>query len=107
MVAGCWEDVIPSVHYLPHLVFFGVFIFALAPVLYYYQRRNPNPRFRPGLGEMTMISVFTLFVGGLACFFLGNVFRGDQKSPEKSDHGAGWSSGTSAPQEKSSRRGKD
>lgn len=97
-------------YYLPHLVFFGVFIFALVPVLYYYHRRNPNPRFRPGVGEMTMISVVALFVGGAACFFLGNVFRGDQRSPEKFDHGAGWSKGTSTPRETEGSRnrgGKD
>ncbi len=91
-------------------MFFGVFLAALVPVLYYYQRRNPSPRFRPGFGEMAMIAVVTVFVGAVACFFLGNFFRGDGRSPEKFDHRAGWSKGTSAPQEKddsSAPRSKD
>jgi hypothetical protein len=90
-------------YYLPHIVFFSVFLAALVPVLYYYRRRNPNPRFRPGLGEMTLITVMALCIGGAACYGLGNVFRGDQnlrQFPEAPDEGAGWSSGTSSPKEK-------
>ena len=86
-------------YYLPHLIFFGVFLAALIPVLYYYQRRNPHPRFRPGAGEMTMIVVFALTIGGGACYFLGNVFRGEQKQFQNPDYGAGWSAGVNAPQE--------
>ena len=91
-------------------MFFGVFLAALVPVLYYYQRKNPSPRFRPGFGEMTMITVVTVFVGGIACFLLGNFFRGDKKSATQFDHRAGWSKGTSAAQEKDDSkapRGKD
>jgi len=92
----------PLDYYLPHLIFFGVFLAALIPVLYYYQRRNPHPRFRPGAGEMTMIAVFALTVGAGACYMLGNVFRGDpnlKRFQENPDHGAGWSSGRNAPQD--------
>ena len=101
---------LPLKYYIPHLVFFGVFLAALSPVLYYYQRRNPSPRFRPGVGEMTMITVVTVFIGAVACFFLGNFFRGDRKPIEKTDYGAGWSEGTSTSQEKDDSRaprGKD
>lgn len=87
-------------YYLPHLVFFGVFCLAVAPVLYYYQRRNPNPRFRPGLGEMTMISILVLGIGGAGSFVLGKFFRGDQDLrmlQDSPNEGAGWSSGSSAP----------
>lgn len=90
-------------YYLPHIVFFSVFLSALVPVLYYYRRRNPNPRFRPGLGEMTMIAVIALCVGGAACYGLGNVFRGDQNLSQfmgSPDEGAGWSAGQSAIKEK-------
>jgi hypothetical protein len=62
--------------YLPHIILFGVFLAALIPVLYYYRRRHPNPRFRPGAGEMALLVVLALAVGGPACYFLGNVFRG-------------------------------
>lgn len=87
-------------YYLPHIIFFSVYLAVLAPVLYYYRRRNPNPRFRPSIGEMTMIAVFALMLGGTACWFLGNVFRGDQKLDNSiPDQGAGWSNGRSGPQE--------
>ena len=103
-------QLLPLKAFYPHLIFFGVFIAALAPVLYYYQRRSPNPRFRPGFGEMTLVSVVALFLGGIACFLLGNVFRGEQKSPEKFNHGAGWSKDSSTSQDTGgshSKRGKD
>lgn len=64
-------------YYLPHFVLFGVFCAAMVPVLYYYQRRNTNPRCRPGLGEMTMVAVFALALGGAGAFAIGNIFRGE------------------------------
>jgi hypothetical protein len=88
--------------YLPHLIFFGVFCLAITPVLFYYQRRSPNPRFRPGLGEMTMVTIMALFAGGLASYGLGALFRGDQNLRQyltRPDEGAGWSRGTTGPQE--------
>ena len=103
-------QLLPLKAYYPHLIFFGVFVAALTPVLYYYQRRNPDPRFRPSFGEMTLVSIVLLFIGGIACFLLGNVFRGEQRSAEKFDHGAGWSKDSSATPERSdsnSKRGKD
>jgi hypothetical protein len=78
-------------YYFPHILLFCVFLAALIPVLYYYRRRHPHPRFRPGAGEMLMIVVFALAIGGPACYFLGNVFRGGgntKKSSGKPDEGA-------------------
>ena len=90
-------------YYLPHLVFFAVFLAALIPVLYYYRKRNPNPRFRPGAGEITLICVFALVVGGGACYFLGNVFRSERDFTKdfdaKPNEGAGWSAGTTGPKD--------
>lgn len=90
-------------YYTPHIILFCVFLAALIPVLYYYRRRNPNPRFRPNTGEMMLVSVFALAIGGPACYFLGNVFRKDgidmKKLTEKPDEGAGWSNNTSIPRE--------
>ena len=93
----------PIKYYLPHLIFFGVYLAALVPVLYYYHRRHPHPRFRAGIGEMTLIAVIALLIGGSASYALGNLFRGDQKFGLDAayDHGAGWSKDTNAPQEKS------
>jgi hypothetical protein len=88
--------------YLPHLIFFGVFVTVLAVFLYWYRRRNPHPRFRPRVGEIAVIAIMALLVGGLACYGLGNLFRGDVnfKTWEGTfDHGAGWSAGDSAPPE--------
>ena len=90
----------PVKHFLPHIILFSVYVVALVPMLYYYRRRQPHHRFRPSLGEMTMITVFALVVGGTACWFLGNVFRGDQNiNMSVPDHGAGWSGGSSGPQD--------
>ena len=88
-------------YFLPHIVFFSVFLAVLIPVLFYYRRRNPNPRFRPTVGEMTLVTVIALMIGGTACWFLGNFFRGDQRLDNSvPDQGAGWSRGTNGPQDK-------
>jgi hypothetical protein len=99
-------------YYLPHLVFFAVFLAALIPVLYYYRKRNPNPRFRPNAGEMTMISVLALAVGGAACYFLGDVFRSDRdfmkEFKAKPNAGSGTSQDAPEPREEKEdkRRGR-
>jgi hypothetical protein len=88
--------------YIPHIILLGVFLAALIPTLYYYQRRNPNPRFRPGFGEMLLLFVFALAIGGPACYMVGDLFRKgvNTKDFEKPpDEGAGWSNNTSIPQE--------
>jgi hypothetical protein len=51
---------------------------------------------------MTLIVVIALSIGAPACYFLGNVFRGDQNLNEflkAPDEGAGWSAGTTGPRE--------
>jgi len=81
----------PVKHYLPHFILLGVFLAALIPVLYYYQRRNPNPRFRPGVGEMTLLFVLAMAVGGPGIYFVGNLFRKDVNTKQftgKPDEGA-------------------
>ncbi len=82
------------------MILFGAYLAVLIPFLYYYRRRNPNPRFRPSAGEMTMVAIMLLMIGGTACWFLGNMFN-NEPDPNKAvpDHGAGWSGGTSGPQE--------
>ena len=78
-----------------HLIFFSVFFAAALPVLYYYRRRNPDPRFRPPAGEMAMITVFALFICSGLAFGLGSLFREDndgRASKKKPNEGAGWSS---------------
>ncbi len=89
-------------YYIPHIVFFSVFCVALVPMLFYYRRRQPHARFRPGAGEVTLIAVIALMIGGTASYFLGNLFRGDidpSKFDGRPEEGAGWSRGANAPRE--------
>lgn len=91
--------------FLPHIVLFSVYLVVLTVVLYYYRRRNPDPRFRPRAGEVAVIAIAGVLLGGLACYGLGNVFRGDvdfKKWEGSVDYGKGWSEGDSdAPAEDS------
>ena len=63
-------------------IFFVVGMVAVTPVLYYHYRKNPNPRFRPPIGEMVMLSLFALmFVGG-GSYFMGTLLS---SNPDFSD----------------------
>jgi len=44
-----------------HAVIFIVCLLVSAGVLLYYSQRNPNPRFRPKLGELALVGI--IFVG--------------------------------------------
>ena len=84
-------------HYLPHLTFFIAFFSAAVPILYYIHRKNPNPRFRPHLGEMSLLTLFAVFICGGMAFGLGSLFKpeNDGKSlSKKPTEGAGWSAGS-------------
>lgn len=78
-------------YYYPHITFFIVFMVAAVPVLYYYQRKNPHPRFRPGFGEMTMVTVMAAMLCGGLSFGLGSLFRPEndgtslKKAPDRMD----------------------
>lgn len=61
--------------YYPHITFFVVFLVAMIPVLYYYQRKNPNPRCRPNFGEMTMVAIVMMVIGGAMSFGIGSLFK--------------------------------
>lgn len=102
--------------YLPHLTFFLVFFTAAVPILYYIQRKNPNPRFRPGFGEMSVITLIAAFICGGMAFGLGSLFRPENDGSslkKKPDAGAIWSSGGSeagpdgSGRQKAKRRDKD
>lgn len=100
-------------HYLPHLTFFLVFFAAAVPILYYIRRKNPNPRFRPGFGEMAVMTLIAVFICGGMAFGLGSLFRPENDGTslkKKPDNGAGWSAGDSAINDGGGRRkskGKD
>lgn len=84
------------------IVFSVAFMLAAVPVLYYYYRRNPNPRFRPTFGEMSMVSLFALVLCVGAGFGLGGIFKpeNDGKSLTAApDEDAGYGVGGSDPVE--------
>ena len=84
-------------YYLPHITFFTVFFVASLPVLYYIRRKNPDPRFRPNFGEMSMITLFALFICAGMGFGLGTLFKPENDGSafkKKPDAGAGWSAST-------------
>ena len=64
------------------IAFFIVSICAVVPVLYYYQRKNPDPRFRPRFGEMLLMGIlaFGFCTGG--AIFMGSIM-GVEWDPEK------------------------
>ena len=74
-------------YYLPHLIFFTAFFAAAVPILYYIQRKNPHPRFRPNFGEMTLFTLIAAFICGGMAYGLGSLFkpendgRGSDKKP--------------------------
>lgn len=104
-------------HYLPHLTFFAAFFCAAVPILYYIQRKNPNPRFRPGFGEMSLITLIALFICGGMAFGLGSLFKPENDGSfmkKKPNEGAGWSAGDSSsgaerkkPRDKESKDGEE
>ncbi len=61
--------------YLAHIIFFAVFFAAAIPVLYYIQRRNPHPHFRPGFGEMALLTLFAVAICGAMAIGLGTLFK--------------------------------
>ena len=92
--------------YLPHLTFFVVFFVAAIPVLYYIQRKNPYPRFRPGFGEMSLITLIAIFVCGALAFGLGSLFKpeNDGSSLNKKPDFEAPSAGGSSPEGGRSKR---
>lgn len=55
------------------LIFFIIALVCSVPVIYWYYRRIPHPRFRPRFGEMAMVTLFavllslggSMLIGGL------------------------------------------
>lgn len=61
--------------YFAHIVFFIAFFTAAIPVLFYIQRRNPHPHFRPGFGEMALLTLFAVAICGGMAIGLGTLFK--------------------------------
>lgn len=99
-------------YYLPHLIFFAVFFVAALPIIYYIWKKNPDPRFRPHAGEMSLIFLFAAFICGGMAFGLGSLFKPENDGSamkKKPNEGAGWSAGdyggdTGGPKKKSNSK---
>lgn len=81
-------------HYAPHIIFTLVFFAAFVPVLYYYQRKNPDPRFRPHFGEMSMVTLFVICLCGGLGYGIGSLINPENDGRamnKKPNEGAGWS----------------
>lgn len=61
--------------YRPQCIVFLIFMTASLPVLHYYRRRQPNPRFRPTIGEMTMVTLFAAILSAGAGMGIGGLFN--------------------------------
>jgi hypothetical protein len=91
-------------YYMPHIIFFSAWLAVGVSWLYFHYRKNPHPRFRPSMGEMSMLTLMMLLVGGGISFALGGLFRTEKDLMKgidgKPNEGAGWSSGDSGPGQK-------
>lgn len=55
------------------LVFFIIALVCAVPVLYWYYRRQPNPRFRPRIGEMVMVGIFAIMLSWGGSMLIGGL----------------------------------
>lgn len=87
-------------YYLPQIIFFAVFAAAAIPIIYYIWKKNPDPRFRPHAGEMSLIIIFAAFICGGMALGLGSLFKPENDGSslnKKPTEGAGWSAGDFSP----------
>jgi hypothetical protein len=68
-----------------HGLFLAFTLLAAVPVLNYYYKRNPIPRFRPSFGEMTLVSLIALII----CLAISWPMANLMESPEsiRDEHG--------------------
>lgn len=97
-------------YYLPYITFFVIFFAAALPILYYIQRKHPDPRFRPNFGEMSLITIIAIFICGGMAVGLGGLFKPENDGSAlkgKPTEGAGWSAIQVDPDSKSKSRKKE
>jgi hypothetical protein len=49
---------------LTFFIIFGVAVTTCVPIWFYIAKKNPNPRFRPRLGELVLLAI--IMIGGSA-----------------------------------------
>ena len=58
-------------------IIFWVLIAACLPVLVFWVRRHRDPRFRPRVGEVFLVSLIMLMGSSTAAYFLRGIFSAD------------------------------
>jgi hypothetical protein len=58
-----------------HIIFLSIAVCAAVPIIIYYYRRQPNPRFRPTMGEMTLVSLVIGMVFGGGAWGLASLME--------------------------------
>jgi|GEM_PF-2042597 len=68
-------------------IFFVISLGCSLPVLYWYYRRNPHPRFRPKLGEMAMVSLFAVLLSLGGSLLIGGMMDDPERFTEDTGMG--------------------
>ena len=66
----------------PFWVIFSVLILVCLPVLLYYARKNPNPRFRPRPGELAFVALLMGLGSYALAFLMSFMFHADDIKKE-------------------------
>jgi hypothetical protein len=74
-------------------IFFIIALICAAPVIYWYYRRNPHPRFRPRFGEMAMVTLFAVLLSLGGSMLIGGLMD----DPEQLKGQGGFSTMPSTP----------
>ncbi|MEM7385606.1 MAG: hypothetical protein AAF514_11740 [Verrucomicrobiota bacterium] len=56
-------------------IFFAIGAIVSSFIVFYYARKNPNPRFRPRFGEVCLVSLIFFGVTVTASYFLSTLFE--------------------------------
>ena len=56
------------------LIIFFVLITVCVPILIYYARKNPDPRFRPRFGELILVGLFMVAGSGGLAYVMQGIF---------------------------------
>lgn len=88
------------------LIFFIIALVCSAPVLYWYYRRNPHPRFRPHFGEMAMVTLFAVLLSLGGSMLIGGLMDDPEQLKDQGGLGSmpGMPTPSSALQEQENER---
>lgn len=61
----------------PFWIIFSISIVSSMIILLYWARKNPNPRFRPRIGELLTGALFLVLISGGLSIGFSNLLQGD------------------------------